>query len=126
MTQKQILEECKKRGIDHCFMTIYRIGLKEGFYAGEKGEPNHFKEKEFYKWLDKTGIPEDCMFVSDAVRKYGIAYNVFKQWFSSRKIELKSGGWKRGGIKYARKRDIEEIVDGYNKRLAEKRRKKNG
>ena len=126
MTQKEIVEECGKKGIDACFMTIYRIGLKEGFYSGEKGKPNHFDERKFREWLGRTGIPEDSMFLSDAVRKYGIAYNVFKQWFLSRKIELKSGGWKKGGMKYAKKRDVEQIVEGYNKRLAEKRRRKNG
>ena len=120
MTQKEILSECAKNGVDCSFMTVYRIGLKEGFYGGESG---CFDERKFKEWLGKISIPKDCMFVSDAVKKYGVAYNVFKHYFSVHNIELKSGGWKKGGMKYARKSDIERVVEKHNGRSVAKRRK---
>ena len=124
MTQKEILAECNKNGIYCSFMTVYRIGIKVGFYAKDNGS-RHFVEKEFRKWLKGVNIPEDCIFISDAVKKYGIKYNVFRRHFLDHNVETWIGGWKKGGMRYARKSDIERVVEKHNNYLASKRRNKN-
>ena len=45
MTQKEIVEKCKEKGIDYTFYHIWRIGLKEGFFI--KDAENNFDEVKF-------------------------------------------------------------------------------
>lgn len=125
MTQKEVVEKCKEKNLNYSYMQIYRIGLKQGFI--EKHKPrNIFHEDKFNEWLNTKGIPEDCMTIADAMKKYGLAYQIFKYHFEKEGIEVLKGGLENGGLKYAKKSDIERIVEKHNNSIYKRRNKNNG
>lgn len=125
MTNKEIVEMCKSKGLNYSYMTIFRIGKKEGFLVKEENSKKlKFDESKFQEWLNSmtVEIPEDCMYISDAVTKYNINYQVFKYYFISNNIEMKEGGYRKQGRRYVRKSDIESAVKNYNKNIANRRK----
>lgn len=125
MTQIEIVNKCKEKNLNYSYMQIYRIGLKFGFI--EKHKPrNIFHEDKFTEWLNTESIPEDCISISEAVKKYNVPYHVFKYHFKKNGVEIQKGGLKNGGLKYARKSDIENVVTIYNENMLKRRNKNNG
>lgn len=126
MTHKEMMEKCKENGLVYTDMHMNRIGFAEGFLIKNKPR-NIIVEEKFNEWLEKMNksiIPDDCMAISEATNTYKIAYNIFKYHFQKEGIEMFV--CKKGGLKYARKSDIERIVKKYNESVLKRRNKNNG
>ena len=118
MTQKEIVEKCKEKGIDYTFYHIWRIGLKEGFFI--KDAEDNFDEVKFNAWLDSVShsIPDDCMFLVDAVKEYGVNYAVITHYFKVNNIGMFKDDVPHNRKFYARKSDIERAVESHNRRTS--------
>jgi hypothetical protein len=122
LTQKEILEICKQKGIDISPMTLYRAGKKYGFFevADEQGKGRKGKyklnESKFNEWLSKNEIDDSYIAISEAKNKYGIQYTVFKSKLERNGCEIRKMGLIKEGLLYAKKSDIERIVAEYHKR----------
>lgn len=115
LTQKDIIAICRDRGVPYSYMHIWRKGVEQGFVKGEPGSRCIDKEG-LIRWLDSLeDIPEDCMYICDAVREHGFAYNLFMSWFRHHGVEVRKGGYRRNGRKYVRKSAVEQFVKEHHK-----------
>ena len=115
MTQKQIVEKCHEKGINYSFMHIYRIGLREGFFI--KNSEDNFDEEKFNKWLNEIhqSIPEDCMYIVDAVKEYNIHYRTFTYFFNKYNLGMFKDDIPHNRKFYAKKSDIIRVVESHNR-----------
>lgn len=118
MKQSEILSMCKSKGINCTYMTIYRIGIKEGFYIKGNSKGNCFDKDKFIEWLDKVSkpLPKGCMYLNDAVKVYNVNYSVLSYNLRQNGVAIEKHGYERGGYYYAKKSDIEHIVNAYNQK----------
>ena len=119
MQKRNLVERCKKKGIDLSYMTIYRYGIKEGFIGRDDFGELHYDDFKFEKWLDKVsaGIPSDFEYISDAVKRSGVKYSYFRYYLYKEGEKILTD---IRGKKYAGRKKLESIIENYNRKVAGK------
>lgn len=115
MVKRDLVGRCKERGLKLSYMTIYRHGIKVGFLTKNEVGECGFDNDCFEKWLDNmtAKIPDEFMYISDAVNQYDVKYNFIKYHLIKSNVPINKD---YNGKKYAKRNVIESIVNEYYKR----------
>jgi hypothetical protein len=122
MNQKEMIEKCRKKGLDVTIPLLYRHGKKYGFLVKKSSEGRErysVDENKFNEWLDKIEIEEGWVAIGPAARKNNMAYTALKYRLVSNNCEIKPMGIIDGGYLYARQEDVKRAVTSYNRRVEE-------
>jgi len=109
---KEVLKKCEDKGVCCSRMTVYRAGIKEGFIVKSE-EGNQLKNDIFEKWLDKivSGIPDNCIFICNAVKSSKIPYSYFKYYFEKNNVSVMKY---YNGLMYVKKSDVDAVIAKYS------------
>jgi len=123
LNYKEVIRRCHEKGLDMCRMTVYRVGIKNGFLVKGDGR-GKFDEDAFNRWLNLVtlSLSEDDIYIKDAVKQYNIPYSYFQYYFNKNNIEIKEH---TNGLKYVRKSEVESVVEKYNRYAAKKKGARN-
>ena len=119
MIKRNLTERCKEKGINLSYMSIWRHGVRSGFLTKNEAGEYGFDEDKFTEWLGEMtkGIPEDCEYISDAVKRSGVKYSYFRYYLDKEGEKVLTDV---RGKKYARRKKLESIIENYNRKVAGK------
>ena len=120
MNQKEMINICSSYGYNFCILTIYRYGKKEGFLKKVKDigrDRYEVDEQKFIEWLKRGSIDKSFIAIKDAVKKYDASYSELLYLLKKNDCEISKIGIEQNGLLYAKRTDIERIINQYHKRI---------
>ena len=120
MNQKEMVDICSSYGYNFCILTMYRYGKKEGFLkkVRETGRDRYeVDEKKFFEWLKRGSIDKSLIAIKDAIKKYDTSYSELMYLLKKNECEVSKIGIEQNGLLYAKRTDIERIIEQYHKRI---------
>ena len=122
MNQKDTINKCREIGLNVTVPLLYRQGKRNGFLVRNKSDGRErydVNEKKFNEWLSNFIVDKDYVPVGETARANNIPYMGLKYQLEKNNCEVKKLGIVRGGLLYAKRKDIERIVATYRRRPKE-------
>lgn len=120
MNQKELVEECLKKGYNFSIPLIYRYGKKYGFlikYKDTGRERYQVDEVKFHEWLDNwSATDSEYISLKDVCKKYNITFSAIKYVLLKNNCDITKRGTEQNGLYYAKRTDVERVIGQYNRR----------
>lgn len=103
MRLREVLRDCKDRGLDITASWLYMAGEKHGFIVngtGSRSQPNErfLDRRKFEEWLDAVTaeVPEGYLPVSKAAKELDISVSLMYRFISNGEVPTKQVGAGKG------------------------------